>query len=359
MFIQPTDVKEKAMRIKSIKFNDGFDCYIKWRMTDTCNYSCSYCIRSKTTEAYSADEVATENEELVQVAKDINTLLESSDFSNIKIDLIGGEVTLLDLETILAEITTEKVTEFNITTNFSKSADYYINLAKLYPISLTASLHSGCADKETFFDKAKTVNEANVLKYFKCETVSCSDNQSDIEDFISNCEALGIDYIIDRNKEECITSEMKIASKRTGSAELYTVEFTDGTTKNFESKAEIFSLFKNNAFARGKAIHTGGMMCTCSTNYIYIQKDTVIGRKEGESGCGNKMSVSEFKFLPAQKCTCDFCTLCGRYSLYTADGEELEESVFDVIDDEETEAEEDTAESDSADETPEGTTDTE
>ena len=318
------------MRIKSIKFNDGFDCYIKWRMTDICNYSCSYCIRSKTTESYSEETITEENTDLTQVAKDVNMLLENSDFSNIKIDLIGGEVTLLDLETILAEITTEKVTEFNITSNFSKSADYYINLAKLFPISLTASLHSGCADKDVFFEKAKTVNEANVLKYFKCETVSCSDNQGDVEDFISNCETLGVDYIIDRNKEESITSEMKIALKRTGGAELYTVEFTDGTTKNFESKAEIFNLFKNNAFAKGKAIHTGGMMCTCSTNYIYIQKDVIIGRKEGESGCGNKMSVSEFKFLPAQKCTCDFCTLCGRYSLYTADGEELEETDFDT-----------------------------
>ena len=325
------------MRIKSIKFNDGFDCYIKWRMTDICNYSCSYCIRSKTTESYSEETITEENTDLIQVAKEINTLLENSDFTNIKIDLIGGEVTLLDLETILAEITTEKVTEFNITSNFSKSADYYISLAKLFPISLTASLHAGCADKDTFFEKARTVNEAGVLKYFKCETVSCSDNQSDVEDFISSCEKIGVDYIIDRDKTNTASQTEVIGSKRTKEKELYLVEFTDESSKNYSSKAEIFNLFVNNVYCKGRYIHTKGMMCTNSYNYIYLNKDTVLGRQEGESGCKHQIKISDFKFLPPAKCEIDFCSFCGRFSVYTADGEELEETAFDtaeVIDDE-------------------------
>jgi MoaA/NifB/PqqE/SkfB family radical SAM enzyme len=333
------------MRIKSIKFNDGFDCYIKWRMTDICNYACPYCVRSKTTESYSEETITKENADLVQVAKDVNTLLENSDFTNVKIDLIGGEVTLLDLGTILAEITTAKVTMFDITTNFSKSAEYYINLAKLFPISLTASLHSDCADKDVFFEKVKTVYDANVLKYFKCETVSCSDNQSEVEDFISRCEEIGVDYIIDRDKTNSISQSEIIKTKRTGTENLYSVEYTDGTKTDFASKGEIFNTLINNVYCKGRYIHTKGMMCTNSYNYIYLDKDTVLGRQEGESGCKHKIKISDFKFLPPAKCDIDFCSFCGRFSVYTADGETLEENSFDTISENtgEEDCEEDTA----------------
>lgn len=317
------------MRIKSIKFNDGFDCYIKWRMTNICNYACSYCSRSKTLEEYSEDAITQENEDLMQTAKDINTLLESCDFENIKIDLVGGEITLLDLATILGGITTDKVKRFDITTNFSKSAEYYISLAKLFPISLTASLHAGCADTDTFFEKVKEVYEANIFEYFKCETVSCSGNQSDVEDFISHCEEIGIDYVVDRDKTATATEDEKISSKRTGDNELYSVEFTDGTTKEFNSKTEILNTFLSNSKTKGRYFHSKDMMCTNSYNFLYIDNDTILGRKEGESGCKNKIKISDFSFVPPVKCTSDYCSLCGRFSVYTAEGEELEDTDTD------------------------------
>lgn len=152
------------MRIKSLSYNDGFDCRIKWRMTDICNYSCPYCARGNFLSAYSAEKIASENAALASTAEKISALLSKSGFKKVKIDLIGGEVSLLDLESILSRITAENVAEYNITTNLSKPADFYISLASKFPVSMTASLHESEADFDVFFAKAERIKASGALK---------------------------------------------------------------------------------------------------------------------------------------------------------------------------------------------------
>lgn len=313
------------MRIRSLSYNDGFDCRVKWRMTDTCNYSCPYCARGKNLAAYSAESVASENAALAATAEKISALLSKSGFKKVKIDLIGGEVSLLDLESILSRITAENVAEYNITTNLSKSADFYISLASKFPVSMTASLHESEADFDVFFAKAERIKASGALKGFKCETVSCADNQETVGKFIEKCGELGIDFIVDRDKSAPAPS-MEIAARRTGESELISAEFTDGTSRVFKSKAELLGVFLGYTFTKGRFAYTKGLRCTNSEDYLYIDKHTAVGRRKDGGKCAERMPVDEFEFLPAEKCKVDFCSLCGRFRLYTEDGDELPES---------------------------------
>ncbi len=313
------------MRIKSLSYNDGFDCRVKWRMTDICNYSCPYCARGNFLSAYSAEKIASENIALAGTAEKISALLSDSGFKNVKIDLIGGEVSLLDLESILSRITAENVAEYNITTNLSRPADYYISLASRFPVSMTASLHESEADIVEFFVKAGKIKSSGALRGFKCETVSCADNQETVGKFIEKCGEIGADFIIDRDKS-APASSMEISARRTGEGELISAQFTDGTSRVFKSKAELLGLFLGNRFAKGKFAYTKGLRCTNSEDYLYIDKHTAVGRRKDGGKCAERMPVDEFEFLPAQKCKVDFCSLCGRFRLYTEDGDELPES---------------------------------
>ncbi|WP_298739782.1 hypothetical protein [uncultured Treponema sp.] len=325
------------MRLKSLSLNTGYDAAVKWRMTDICNYSCSYCSRAKTLKEYDAGKINAENEELKSVAQKINALLEKSGFKNIKIDLVGGEVTLLDLPLILDAISTEKVKEYNITTNFSQSAEYYIQLAKKIPLSMTASLHEQHTDLNVFFEKARAVKEAGVLKDFKCETVSCTGNQDIIKIFEEKCGENGLEYIIDRDKNN-IEKTQNISSRR--EKNLYIAEFTDGTKKEFPSKAALLETFIDTRLCEGRRINTKGLICTFSYNFIYIDKDTVLGRAKENSGCKNRIPIDKFEILPPAKCQIDYCSLCGFFSLYAPEDEELEEhSEILAIDETETDDE--------------------
>lgn len=331
------------MRLKSLSLNTDYDATVKWRMTDICNYSCSYCVRAKTLEEYDAEKINAENEELKSVAQKINALLEKSDFKNIKIDLIGGEVTLLNLPLILDAISTEKVKEYNITTNFSQSAEYYIQLAKKIPLSMTASLHEQNADLNVFFEKAKAVKEAGVLKDFKCEAVSCAGNQDIIKIFEEKCKENGLEYIIDRDKNG-IEKTQKISSQR--EKNLYIAEFTDGTKKEFSSKAALLETFIDTKFCKGRRVNTKGLVCTFSYNFIYIEKGTVLGRTKEDLRCCNRIPIDKFEIFPPAKCQIDYCSLCGFFSLYAPEDEELEEA-REILTIDETDAD---AESDEVDE---------
>lgn len=312
------------MRIKKLYFSDGFDATLKWRMTDVCNYSCSYCIRAGMTKDLSSEKIALENENLKNTAKKINSLLENSDFENVKIDLIGGEVSLLDLPAILEEIKSKKVSEYNITTNFSQPAEYYIKLAKAFPVSMTASLHEQCADINVFFEKANIIKNSGVLIEFKVETVSSSENQETVLKFIEKCKDFELDYIIDRDKTD-VSENQIISSSRSSSRNNYFVEFTDGTKKEYKSKSELLSEFINFRLCQGRRVNTKGLMCTFSNDFIYIEKDTALGRIKEKSGCMNRIPIDDFEILPPAKCQTDFCSICGRFRLYAPEGEELED----------------------------------
>ena len=117
--------------IKSITDLDNSDFIIKWRMTEMCNADCSYCIRKNRHVGVISERLKEQNRRLCEVAKEISRMIDSTDFHNVKIDLIGGEVSILDLEKICGNFTAGKIKRINLTTNLLKPVDYYKNLCNL------------------------------------------------------------------------------------------------------------------------------------------------------------------------------------------------------------------------------------
>ena len=139
---------------------------IKWRLTDACNYKCSYCLRySWSNKTQDLKNIKADNELAIKLIPEIARIINEMP-GKVKLDLIGGEVSLLDLETILKgifAITNDKLFRLNITTNMFKPAEYYTNLCNLVyengaELGITCSWHS---ERCTFENSLKNLNKLN------------------------------------------------------------------------------------------------------------------------------------------------------------------------------------------------------
>lgn len=312
--------------LKSVTNLDGGNFYIKWRMTDRCNLSCSYCIANallgieKPTKAYLEER----QKRLEEVAERINLLAEKTE-KNICIDLIGGEVTLFDLKSICSHFTAENLYKIQITTNFIRPAEYYIALAELLSsrniiFSVTASFHSEFTDIDAYFEKVGQVSA--LPRYFCCEMVSLPHNQDLVRDFRARCEALGIDYMIegDVRKDHDRTAEVIVCSKK-AKGNRYEVVLTDGEVRQYTTRNMFLKEKDIEEVVDGKGIHTEGFSCTISWNYITIDFDMVQGRTADDKHCTNQIVIEDFR--PVEPCACisknNYCTLCGHMNLEKLD----------------------------------------
>lgn len=101
---------------------------IVWRITQMCNLHCSYCIQQNTREEIDTKKIKEDEEELCRTAIKLNYLIENSSFQKVVIRMIGGEVSLFNVEKILKCITSKKLIRVAFTTNFTQSSEYYLHL---------------------------------------------------------------------------------------------------------------------------------------------------------------------------------------------------------------------------------------
>ncbi len=324
-------------KITQLLSNNGdADFIIKWRMTDSCNASCSYCIRKE--ERQAPEDIKAENKAMEAVAEKINTLLERIPQTKVKIDAVGGEVSILDLQTIFSKITSEKLKKVIITTNLLRDADYYISLAETVPLGITASFHYESQTIDAYMAKIKALKESGKLIYLCCETVSSENNTEEVNAFIEQCEALGVYYMAEpdrRNETDADRAENKFICKSNRTDNIrYTATFSDGSTKEYKTRTELLNEFNKVELTRyGRYFPVEGMTCSYSYDYIHIIKDKVIGRRAGYKGCRNYMEIEEFE--PTEKpepCISLMCTICGAMSLYNNTIEADEEYPFAVGD---------------------------
>lgn len=120
---------------------DKLDLHIQFPIK-YCNYNCSYCFQGTHTAPNSVEQKTTV-ERFKIVFKYLNKLIEKSSYKQVTLTLLGGEITLFDLNEILSQLTTNKKIIIKIMTNFSQSIDYYEklldnnkNLTFLFNISL-------------------------------------------------------------------------------------------------------------------------------------------------------------------------------------------------------------------------------
>jgi organic radical activating enzyme len=301
------------------------DFNIKWRMTNLCNIHCSYCIRYKHRVDINDTRVKENEDKLCEVARDISKLLEKTKFNNIRLNLIGGEVTIFDLKRILANITTDKVKVISITSNFMRNTQYYLELAdychsRNIELSIRLSCHYEFITLDKYFEKITQLK--GKIDYLTCEIVSSSNNQDLCKDFISRCEKIKVNYLLDADirqkqveaRKKGLLTNSKTYDKRNPR---YKISFTDGTEEIFETRNQFLTSKEIKGTKDLKFIQTGGMYCTNSYNYIYIDFDKVNGRSSPNSDCHELIPINDFKLLESPAiCRKDYCTICGHMDLF-------------------------------------------
>lgn len=310
--------------IKAIKDLDDADCVIKWRITDLCNIRCSYCLRKYKQTRIATDELIKEQtEKLCLVIEQISKMLEKTEFKNVKIDLIGGEVSLFDLKRVFNHVKSDKIKKINITTNFIKSAEYYADFCNFFAkigvkISVTASFHYEFQTLENYLKKIEAVR--NKFDILKCEMVSTSNNQELCKTFIKECEGRELDYMVEADLSDSKLDARKngliTACRKKNVKNRYLVEFTDGSKKEYSTRNQLLTDTEIKENFAQKAINTYGLFCTNGFDYIYIDFDTVISRTKENNNCTTKTPVAEYEFTEPKECKQNICTLCGHCSVW-------------------------------------------
>jgi len=301
---------------------------VKWRLTDACNYRCSYCLRSCTSQQSQDISLAQQDYKIaLESAPDIARIINEMP-GKVKLDLIGGEVSLFDLHTILDiifKITGNKLFRVNITTNMSGSVEYYNDLCNLVysygsQLGITCSFHSEFISLENFMSKFKNIKSPTHQQGIRAELVSTKDNQELVNKFIEICEAEGFNYFVERDltaaPEEKETLRVASSKKKTNR---YKVITHIGDEMLFATRNEVIS----GELADYKGyLNFLGYYCSRDYDFVYIEKNYQIGR-QGEGNCKNRQLVSNYHPLKEPKiCQHHGCTLCGHISV-SRDKEDL------------------------------------
>lgn len=310
--------------IKRIDNLDPADLVIKWRMTEMCNINCSYCIRSsRGDKTINQDKLKEQENRLCEVAKALSNLIDKNDRKNVKLDLIGGEVTILNLQKILSNISTTKITKIQITTNLMRDADYYINLINLLHqkgirLSMTASCHYEFQNLDKYFEKAEILKDKADI--FTAEIVSNDNSQELCKEFKKRCEELNLYYMIEADlRMQSFASRqngLMVGGRKPNGIPRYKVTFTDGSEEIYQTRNSFLYDKTVEENVMQKMIHTEDMYCTNSWNFFYVDFDMVGGRTENNDSCTNRMKIEDFKLISPKKCIHTNCTLCGHMSLW-------------------------------------------
>lgn len=313
--------------LKRLINNNENDFIIKWRFTSACNLDCSYCIRKARTTKIDFD-VSEYEERLKDVAKRIDALIEKSPFYSVGIDVIGGEVSIFDMENIFSSFHSDKIKKINLTTNFMRTSEYYNSLAEFLKskgikLTITASFHFEYQSFEKYFEKIEKVR--NNCYLFTAEMVSLENNQPLAKRFVDKCEEIGIDYMLEadlrshRYKGD-IVDNILYCSKKKNKSSRYEVEFMDGTIQDYVTRNAFLkdTSVKENRYQKG--VCTAGFKCTNSYDFIYIDFDTVVGRTKTNKSCSNRIVIEDFELVEPCECVnCvrenDMCSLCGNMNL--------------------------------------------
>lgn len=308
--------------IKRITDLDAADFIVKWRLTDMCNANCSYCIRKSFHQDVEKEKLETIQKQLCDIAKELSRLINSTQFSKVKIDLIGGEVTLFDLKAILKNIDSDKITRINITSNIIKDVNYFDELCEYLhsrniKLTLTASYHFEYISFEKYFEKVEHLKKT--VDFLCCEIVSLEDNQDLCKKFVEKCTELNLLYRCEvdiRFGKENVRKLNLISDSNKKESARYKVLFTDGTEQMYTTRNQLLIDRSIEENINQKIFRTQGMMCSKNYDFIYVDFDQVGGRTETVNTCLNRTPIKDFKLIQPRPCIARGCTLCGHMNLW-------------------------------------------
>ena len=268
------DITNNQKQVTYIRNNERL-LTIKWRLTTWCNYKCSYCVQTLVRKFDKSNK--TDFDRLLSAAKDINKFLDESS-RNVKILLIGGEVSWYDLQKLMEAIPSKKLEILSFPTNLSNSAEYYISLAKYLhtrgvTLDLCCSLHSEFVKVESFIQKVLKIREEAEMKSIRVEMVINRKTESLLEQVKSLCEENGLDYRFDYDiteSEEFRSRPLNVSSYK---KPRYTVTFDDGSKDYTISQSQLLNL-KNGQCANSRFL-SKGFYCTKGLSFLCIDVDMV------------------------------------------------------------------------------------
>jgi len=253
---------DSSHAIKDVCLEDPM-FYIKWRLFNECNYHCSYCIR-KDLQDKKFPGIST----LIERAHCLSRMTKP-----FRLELIGGEVTLIDLKALMSEIKTSALKAVYVSTNFSKSFSYFEELASYLhsrnvKLELSCSLHETECDENEFISKAEGV--ANFVDKLYIECVSTDENSNTIEKLLNvknDKIKISLDYLRDRQDNIIAKKSFDVSNK------------------------------KEDIFLNGEKIHhsqISGFVSVghdCRSNGLYIDIDGSVYRRS----CKQKTKIADIK----------------------------------------------------------------
>lgn len=314
------------MRIIEIKQDMGeYDFFIKWRMTWQCNLMCPYCVRGKGTKEVNQDRLQFEFEKLKKTAITLSQKIDEITFDNIKIELIGGEVTIFDLVEILKGFTTKKNITFHLTSNMSKDAEYYKELAtfiksKGYNLSITCSYHYLSQSLDSFIFKCNAIK--NDVLHLMTEMPSLEENQKEVQDFYERVQKENLEYAIEGDfRVDGTLKDLFIASSRKENPRV-TVTYDDGTIKKYKTRNAMWRDQKDvENVDHCRWIKNDKYCDACyKTMYIDWRGDRIIAVQRSENHpygdmCRPEVSIEDWSQLPEPIKCHNVCDLCGLMSV--------------------------------------------
>lgn len=261
---------------------------IKLRLTDFCNYKCSYCIRRKSIEQ---DGNMLDDENCLKYIDDYNRIvdeLRAKTKRPVKVDLIGGEITLLPyLSELISKLKADRI---NITTNLSKPLPIDSR------ISITASFHPEFTDLDTFFKSV--VYYKDKFKNFKVETVSFS-GATHVDDFVNRAKQIRVPYMVEEDLLDVNKTGKACSSNKPKPRYL-----VDG--KYYNTRNEFLKKHGEN----GWGVLITDEYCSRDVNYVYIEQGEV-------SSCNKLTPVKDFHVMDYHKCYRGggLCSLCGHITI--------------------------------------------
>lgn len=182
------------MAISSI-ISDSNEKKLHIKMPKVCNYDCSYCFQNKIKGIYSSDFFSMHKMSV------INNIID--EFGITFLFLVGGEPTLFNIDSLLRDVN-YSIKKIMITTNFSKSEQYFLRLNELaeqknIELRLYCSLHDEFVDYKQFVDKINLVHDYGI-NHLVLEFVVGVSNKSrclDIINYFTEKLNPSISYVVD------------------------------------------------------------------------------------------------------------------------------------------------------------------
>lgn len=331
---------QDIVKIENLKIKPN-TYIIRWNVTKICNYYCDFCIQGDKNKHLQDYQGETETLRL-EICDKIIDFIEnkvSKQYKNIKLFLIGGEVTVLkEFIKILQKIVDSKFKgniEIHIKTNLSCNKQVLKNMVKLFSsknryIVISASYYKEFTTEKEFIKKIKYLHYTNAfgkhLKRMRLPKIFTSYNvkvgvcyplftEDDYALFLNFKEKYSkyanfIKYIVIRNYKTVISEEFKekLCLINNENKNII-VTLKDGSTQYFSGTPRISLAVK-----KTRHFNPYGMLCDSGVHNLSIGNLGDISRcpscKE-KTRVGNilknEIDLLTDKFLcPSHSCNCNY-----------------------------------------------------